>query len=233
MLKHYFLTAFRNLSRQKTYSFINIFGLSVGLTACLLIFLFVQDEKSYEDFHQKADRIYRLACEYFLPNDGGSEKMAAIGPAVSNFILEDYPEVEAAIRIRQQRDRVIEHPLTQERFYETIHYVDSNIFEVFDLPLIAGNPQTALDDPLSIVISQRMAEKYFGQANAINQTLRFPEDTVDLKVSGIMENLPGNTHLRMDILIPHHILERFGVFHSSWWEFQHKYISFDSRKCQY
>ena len=219
MFKHYLLTAFRNLSRQKVYSFINIFGLSIGLAACLLIFLFIQDERSYEDFHTKSDSIYRLACEYFLPNDGGSEKMAAIGPAVSNFVLQDYPQVEAAIRVRQRSDQVIEHPTTRERFYETIYFADSNIFEVFDLPLLAGNPQTALKDPLNVVISRSLAEKYFGQTNALNQTLKFPEDTVELTVSGVMENMPGNTHLRMDVLIPHHLLERFGVFLSSWWSF--------------
>lgn len=220
MLRNYFLIAFRNMIRQKLISFINIFGLATGLAACLLIYLFVQDERSFEQIHKQADQIYRLNLKLFLPNDGGSEKVARIGSAVGDIVKKDFPQVREVVKIRKLEERVIEEPDSKIRFYETIHFVDSNLFDVFTIPMLAGNPETALLEPNSVVISEHIAEKYFGRRDAVGKMIHLPEDTMQLKVSGVIENMPGNTHLKMDILAPYQLLDSVGWYYYSWWDYK-------------
>lgn len=219
MLYNYFKIAVRHIVRDRAFAFINILGLAIGLACSILIALFVYDELTYEQSHEKSERIYRLACEYFLPNDGGSENMAVIGAPVGPVVKQDFPQVEHFTRIRQRADVVIERESSRERFYERIHFIDSTAFDVFSLPLIDGDPQTALSNPNSIVLSEKMAQKYFGTKEALGERLTFPEDTLELLVTGVMENMPGNTSLQMDFLLPYHLQAQMGVYMLSWWGF--------------
>lgn len=120
MLKNYLKIAVRNLLKHKTFSIINIAGLAVGMTACLLIVLYVWDELSFEDQHEKADRIYRLNCEYFLPKNAGSEAYAVTGPGVAPLIAKDYPEIESVVRIRNLGIISLKNRIQQNNFTRTL-----------------------------------------------------------------------------------------------------------------
>ena len=151
--------------------------------------------------------------------------MAAIGSAVGEVVKQDFPQVKAAIKVRRYRDKVIQKTDSDIRHYETIHFVDSNVFQVFTLPMMEGNPQTALVDPNSIVISERMALKYFGRSDVMGSLIEFPEDTLQFEVTGIIRDIPANTHLQMDLLIPYHLLGLTGVYLDTWWSFNtHTYL---------
>ena len=219
MYQNYFKTAIRNLLRHKGYSFINISGLAIGLASFILIFLFVKDELSYEHNHLKSERIYRLVVNYYLPNDGGVENMAVTGPPIGEIVKKDFPQVEATVRVRKMDDRMIEREKDQARFYETVHFVDSTVFDVFTLPLIRGNAETALNNPNNVVISEKMALKYFSSTDIIGEMLSFPDDTLLFQVTGVMENLPSNTHLQMDILLSMSKMESLGFYMQNWWSF--------------
>ncbi|NUM81259.1 ABC transporter permease, partial [bacterium] len=187
MFQNYLKIALRNLLKHKLFSFINIAGLAVGMTSCLLIVLYVWDELSYETQHEKADRIYRLNCEYFLPKNAGSEAYAVTGPGVAPLIAKDYPEIESVVRLRRLRDNLVQKPNSTEKFYESIVYADSTLFDVLTLPLLSGDASTALDNPYSIIISRAMAQKYFGRDDVVGETLNLPMDSVNFKIMGVLE----------------------------------------------
>jgi putative ABC transport system permease protein len=219
MLRNYLLAAIRHLIRQRVFSIINIFGLALGLSAFLLIYLFVQHELSFEQNHIKADRIYRLSLETFLPKNAGSEKIARIGSSVGDIVKQDFPQVDEVIKIRRLEDRVVQLD-SKTRFYESVDFVDPEIFEVFTIPMLAGDPETALLGPSSVVISERIAKKYFGERSAIGSIITLPEDTIQLKVVGVIENLPSTTHLQMDMIAPYQLLDSIGWFYDSWWDYK-------------
>ena len=194
MLTNYFKIALRNLKRQKGYTFINVAGLAVGLACCLLIVLYVQDERSYDRHHEKADRIFRLTINY----DEGSH-WAPIDPPVGPAFMAQLPEVEQITRIYPFGSRTVLR--TEDRQFEETGgvYADSTVFEVFTLPLVRGDPATALTAPGSIVLSQRIAHKYFGNADPMGRTLTVP-GWRDFTVTAIMEDVPTTTHLPFDFM---------------------------------
>ena len=122
--------------KHKVYAFLNILGLTIGITCSFLIYLFVNDELTYDSQHQNADNIYRVACEYFLPNDGGSEKWATSSDLIPQYFVKDYPEILSSVRFKKNQNVVVQKPNGIERYYENIVYADSNVFELFDFPLI-------------------------------------------------------------------------------------------------
>ena len=146
MIRHYLNVAFRNLFKNPVYSFINIFGLSIGMACAIVIFLYVQDELIYDTNHENAENIYRLTCTYYLPNDAGQEDYAVMGGGVAQHLVNDYPEILQSVRFRRRQNRIVRQPDGTEN-YETIHLADSNVFQLFTFPLIEGDPLTALDEP--------------------------------------------------------------------------------------
>ena len=144
MVKNYLKIAVRSLLKNKVYAFLNIFGLTIGITCALLIFLYVQDELTYDQNHKQADNIYRVGCEYFLPNDGGSEEWAPISGYVAQYFVQDYPEILESVRFRKASNIVVQKEGSTNRFYQNIVYADSNVFKVFDVPLLKGDTETAL-----------------------------------------------------------------------------------------
>ncbi len=194
MLTNYLKIAFRHLQRQKGYTFINVAGLAVGLACCLLIVLYVQDERSYDRHHHHADRIFRLTINY---HEGSH--WAPIGPPVGPALMAQMPEIEQIARIFPFGNRAV---LRYEdlQFEESGGvYADSTVFEVFTLPLLRGNPATALTAPGSLVLSQRMARKYFGEADPMGRTLTVP-GWRDFTVTAIMKDVPTTTHLPFDFM---------------------------------
>lgn len=199
MIRNYLKIAFRNLWKHKIFSVINITGLAVGLTACFFILSFVHFELSYDNFHTKADRIYRLADDTKTPTETLRNAITAypIAPAMKN----DFPEVTAFVRTS-----VCELILAKgEKEFKEEHClaVDSAFFSVFDFKLLKGDPHTALTAPGNIVLTLKTAEKYFGKQDPVGQTLLLPfgDTTLLATVTGVMEELPENSQLKADVLL--------------------------------
>lgn len=197
MLRNYFKIAFRNLWRHRVFSFINIMGLSVGMTACLLIFLYVRFEMSYDTFHPKVDRIYRVVADIKTP----TEVLPSGGPAwaVPSHIKLDFPEVEAFTRVMGDNLLFRKGDI---KFYETnVIWADSAFFKIFHFPLLQGNAHTALKEPFSIVLTESAAKKYFGKANPMGQTILITGDASPATVTGIMKDMPENTQVKGDVIV--------------------------------
>lgn len=219
MLKNYLLIALRSFKKNRTYSFLNIFGLTIGITCALIIFLFVYDELTYDRHHEKLSSIFRLNSAYHLPNNGGFEEYATGGPVIAEMLVKDYPEIKQTVRIRLLKNKVIELPGTNERVYETVVAADSNLFKLFSFPLLSGNSESALIEPRTVVLTESEARKFFNKTDVVGETLYFPEDTVSFKVTGVMADHPQNSHLKFDIIISFETLKTLHFNLDSWWNY--------------
>ena len=160
MIRNYILIALRNIIRQKAYSIINITGLAIGIMSCMLILMYVTDELSYDRFHEKGDRIYRLFFRYTSPN--GESFNHAVGPyRLANELADRYPEIEEAVRLSFSSPMELRYGET-EFVEDNVMLADSNIFRVFSIDLHAGEPSTALIEPFTCVVSDEVAGKFFG-----------------------------------------------------------------------
>jgi putative ABC transport system permease protein len=200
MLKNYFITTLRNLSRNKVFSIINLSGLSVGLACCMLIFLYAKDEVSYDRFHTKANNIYRIAA-ISHSSDGNTMKMGVVGMMPGPTFHREIPEIKTFVRLQGDGFTLRRG---NELFQQPAHAVDSNFLSVFTFPLLEGNPQTALRDPYSLVLSEATAKKYFGNTPAMGQTLELKVDTAfkTFRITGIAKNTPQNSSIKFDMLVP-------------------------------
>lgn len=196
MLKNYLKIAFRNLWRHKAFSFINIMGLAVGMAACFLIFLYVSFELSYDSFHKKAPNIYRLVTDVKTPSETIHAGITS-WPMAPN-IKADFPEVETFTRVNRTSMLITKG---EKKFQEErVLWADSTFFKMFDFELSKGNPVTLLKDPFSVVLSQTAAKKYFGDADPLGQTLKL-YDYYDATVTGVMDDIPENSHIKADIVV--------------------------------
>ncbi|MCD6065750.1 MAG: FtsX-like permease family protein [Bacteroidetes bacterium] len=196
MLKNYLKIAWRNLLKNRMFSFINIMGLAIGISCCVLIYLYVQNELSYDRYNEKADRIYRVTS--YIRKQSKEETFVPTSPIMSRRIKENFPEVENAVRF-QFSSRQLSYD--NRKFPEArMTYADSTVFEVFTFPLIAGDPITALKEPYSVVLSETAVKRYFGNADAFGKTMKL-SDTINLKVTGIMKDIPRTSHFTFDCAI--------------------------------
>jgi putative ABC transport system permease protein len=208
MLKNYFKTGIRTLIRHKGFSALNIMGLAVGLAVCILIFLWVQDELGYDRFHTNADRIYRV-IEHEELSSGEVLSYPQQGPALAPILKADYPEILESVRLRVLGDRLVR--FGDHKFYEKgFAFADPGILTVFTFPLKKGDPASALTDPSSIVISENMARKYFGNEDPLGKILQVDNHT-NYIVSGVMENIPSNSSLKFDFLVKFDSIKNFGL----------------------
>jgi len=198
MLNNYLKIIFRNIVRQKGYSFINIFGLAIGMVGAILIMLFVHDELSFDNYHKNGDRIYRLERKGVFNGKNYHIGVTAhpMGPAMAN----DFPEIEQSVRIWPVELMVKDRFNTYAE--ERVFFADQNLFQVFSFPLVTGDVNSVLTKPNSIVISVDMRQKYFGNSNPINKTftLQWDNQDLDFKVTGVMENIPRNSHFHPEFL---------------------------------
>ena len=199
MIKNLIKTAFRSLLKNKGFTFINIIGLALGLATCLLIMLYVFDELSYDKFNTNHQRIYRVNTDL---NYGGTLSSFAIAaPPVAGALKAELPEVENAVRLSAAQN--IRFKKSEEVINEKdVFYCDSSIFAVFTLPLIEGDAKTALTTPNSIVISAAAAKKYFNTTAALGKTLTIPNDSVPRRITGVMQDMPAQSHFKADFLMP-------------------------------
>jgi len=197
MIKNYLMIALRNIRRHKIFSFINIAGLAVGMACFLLILLIAYDQLTYDRFHEKKDRIFRLQKSYVVEGNTflTSRTPAPLGPALKN----DLPEVTDYVRIVNYTTSVSNE---DRSFVErSLCLADPSFFEVFSFSLIRGNPTTVLQKPNSVVLTEETAEKYFGKQDPIGRTITINEK-FDFEVTGIAKNSPYNSHLDFDLVVP-------------------------------
>ncbi|MBU2555727.1 MAG: ABC transporter permease [Bacteroidetes bacterium] len=195
MIKNYLKIALANLMRNKVYSSINILGLAIGITACILIMLYVQSELSYDKFHEKADRIYRVNLFGVLNGDIINSSVTC--PPLAKTMQNEIPEVEEALRLTFI-EPVIRH--NNDVFNEKKWcYTDANFFKIFTATFIKGNPENALSQPNTVVLTESTAMRYFGEGNPIGQFIRMGE-TREYEVTGVIKDYPENSHIKPDFL---------------------------------
>ena len=199
MLKNYFNVALRNLFKHKFYSLINILGLSIGLTCFLMISLYVVDELSYDSFHSDADRIYRMDFSGVI---NGSEFITALASAPAGPTMPtEFPEVEDATRIRGSGNWTIRRKDETNAYNEEdVVFADANFFTFWDFNLVSGDPETCLERPNTLVISQSTAEKIFGDADPLGEIVVLDSDE-DWEITGVYEDMPSNSHFKFGLLL--------------------------------
>ena len=195
MLKNYFKTAIRNLRTHKSYSLINILGLALGLTVCIFILLWVQDELGYDRFHNNADKIYRVV--FADESYDNIRHYSVTPPALADALEKDYPEVLHSITYHSQEGMLIRYG--DKKFRERVGFADVSVFDIFTLPFVAGDPKTAFMNPQSIVITEKMAEKYFGEKDPMNKNITL-DNKIDFIITGVIKNLPENSYLKFDLI---------------------------------
>jgi putative ABC transport system permease protein len=199
MLLNYLKIAVRNIARQKGYSFINIFGLAVGLTCAILIITYIQNELSYDKFNKNADQIYRVTREWFNNNGESSLHLARVAPPIGPLLKNDFPQiVKEEVRFLQDYSTYLEinnNPVIENKFY----WAEQSVFKIFTIHFVEGDPETALKEPQSVVITQSAAKKYFGDVDPLGKTIKY-EHEFDLKVTGVIQNVPENSHFHYDFL---------------------------------
>jgi putative ABC transport system permease protein len=197
MFRNYFKIAFRNLWKHRGFSFLNILGLAIGMTAGFLILLYVAFELSYDKFHAKSDTIYRVIVDIKTP----SELIEGNRPAwaVPKHLEQEFEEVVSAVRIMNLAPIVRKDEI---KFQETLTIAaDSAFFEVFDFELVQGDAENVLVEPYTMVLSETSAQKYFGQQNPIGKTLLITEDALPIRVTGIMKDIPENSHIQATMVL--------------------------------
>jgi putative ABC transport system permease protein len=201
MFRHHLTSAFRLLSKVKLYSILNLLGLSIGLACFAVIGLWVKSELSYDRFHGKADRIYRVAAKYV--DETSSNDVAVTGPPLAAALLKDIPEIEHAVRIDPGDNLMM---FGGKKFLEIGIIADQSLFDVFDFKVLHGDRPSLLKEPFSVVLSESLAKKYFGDADPVGQSMtvfRFDRDGngAEYKVTGIVEDSPENSHIQFDFII--------------------------------
>jgi putative ABC transport system permease protein len=199
MIRNYFKTALRSLLKNKGFTFINILGLALGLAICLLITFYVVDELSYDRYNTYHERIYRVNTD--LKYSGTLTEYAITAIPVANVLKTEFPEVETAVRITPALNIRFKKGDEIVREDGATFYSEPNIFDVFTLPLLSGDAKTALKEPNSVVITESIAQKYFNRTNVVGQTLFLVTSGASFKITGVMKNMPAQSHFRANFLL--------------------------------
>ena len=202
MFKNYLKIAYRNIIKQKAYSFINIFGLALGLTACILVGLYIFQDFQYDNYHQNSDNIYRVSIKTISP--GGIFHMAESPALVAPNLKESFPEIDKISRIYFSSDDLITYE--DKKIYEDeIIFADKDFFDIFTYEILQGNPNNFLKQENTIVITRKMADKYFGMENPVGKIINF-NNKLDLEIAGVIENVPVNSHFNFDMVATYETL---------------------------
>jgi putative ABC transport system permease protein len=217
MFKNYFKIAVRNLMRKKFYSFINIFGLAFGMAIAILIALYVQYELSFDAYHKNADRIYRVAF-----TNSQQDEFAVTHAPLAPVLRREFPDIESAARILKNYNVTVifnQKRYTEENFY----FAEPELFEIFSIELKKGDPETVFEHLNSVLISERTAEKYFGNEEPIGKFITFSSST-KFVVTGVYANFPENSHFIMDFIAPFELIK--GNLDSDWenWRYTYTYV---------
>ena len=197
MIKNLLKIAFRNFKKDKWYTLLNTLGLTIGITFSLFLIFYIRNEITYDRYNKNADRIFRIVS-YIQERDKNTDWTLTQAPLAAT-LKKDYPEVEESARFMSRERTLFKNG--ENNFYENkVYYADSTVFKIFTFPFLQGNPAHALTEPNSIVLTKTLADKYFGANQpAVGKTLRTVYDVY--KVTGVIEDVPQNSHLRFDMLI--------------------------------
>ena len=222
MLRHFFQIAWRNLKKRRLFGIINITGLSIGMACCLLIALYVLNELSYDRYHTKADRIYRVVQAFRSvqpgenPGPPSPQEYSVWGCApVAPALQADFPEIEKIVRFMSPVNILLQHGENRIQ-QDNLLFMDSTAFDIFSWKMIYGDPHTALIAPNSIVLTRRIAEKFFGDTNPVGQVLR-GDNQVNFSVTGVMEDVPSNSQFTFNGLISMSTMRNFRSEIFGWW----------------
>ncbi|HEX4373409.1 MAG TPA: ABC transporter permease, partial [Puia sp.] len=202
MLRNYFKTAFRNLMRNKSFTFINVLGLTIGIASCLLIFLVIEFETSFDNFHKKKDRIYRVVTQF--NRAGNLDYSGGISVPVGDAMRTEFSQLEAVGTILGSGGNLIIVPddKSGKKFKEpNIFYAQPQVFDVLDTKWLAGNPKTSLSEPNTVVLSKKIADKYFGDWKGSVGKIIKHENKETLKVTGVIDDMPVNSDFPFEIVI--------------------------------
>ncbi|MGH2563823.1 MAG: ABC transporter permease, partial [Ginsengibacter sp.] len=199
MIKNYVKIAWRNLMKNKIFSFINIFGLTIGLASFLLIALYIFDELSFDGFHKNANNIYRVVEDKTTP-EGKETKSAGAGYQVSQTVVTDFPEVKDAVRFTTFGRLNVSNTENTSVFYENFTIANQGFLTTFDFKLLDGDRKTALAEPHSVVVTEETAKKIFGNENVLGKGLKIDRDSALYKITGVLQNFPSNSHLSFNLL---------------------------------
>ena len=216
MLKHYLKVSLRNLWKNKILSGINIFGLIIGLTSCLLIAIYIQHELGYDKFEAKRDRIARVIMEYSFNGSSESNKGNFTSVRVAAVFKRTFPEVETAIKMTKresvvrQKDRLI----AEKNFM----YADPNFFHIFSFKLLQGNPDKVIAEPRQVVLTESTAKRYFGNENPVGKTLQVNNDSSLYIITGVMKDCPSNSQIKFDFLASFSSLGITKEYENTYWD---------------
>ncbi len=212
MIKNYLKIAYRNLIKYKSYSLINLFGLSIGIACCLLILAYIGFEFSYDNYHVHADNIYRIVSK---TTAAGQTRESAYSPAPMGLTLaSDYPEVLDAVRFMPTVKRIFIYENTTF-FQEDVFYADKSVFNIFSFDLIEGDPQTALEVPFTMVITETTARKYFGSDNPVGKIINW-DNKFDYRITGVVKDPPPNSHFTFQVLASFSTLIKYDARLGGW-----------------
>ncbi|MEI9807065.1 MAG: ABC transporter permease [Bacteroidota bacterium] len=196
MIKNYLKVAWRNLMKNKVFSFINILGLTIGITVCMMIFLFIMNEFSFDTFHKQKKNIYRVMRGY----DATKNRVAYLSGPYATALLNDFPgEIKKAVRVMPSNGLVSFNNISFNE--KKLYIADADFFTLFSFPLVKGDPATALKDPASVVLTETTARKYFGKQDPMGKVIEMDKGR-QLKVTGIAKDVPSNSHLDFDLVMP-------------------------------
>jgi len=212
VFKNYIKTALRNIGRNKGFTTINILGLAIGMACCILVLLYTNDEFSFDRYPQQSDQIYRLVMGV-TSQERGEISTARTPPPWAPALANDYPEVEDYVRFKTPLvSWLISYEEKDKRFHEKrFYFADPSVFDFFNFELIKGDPKTALVEPNTVVLTESAVKKYFGDENPINKLLR-ADNTYDLRIVGIMKDVPKHSHITFDILASFKTLSTFPIY---------------------
>jgi len=208
MIRNYLKIAFRNLAKYKFISFINLFGLTIGLTCCFLILSFILHELSYDKYQPEANRVYRVTRSFNNPETGApSLNLSTVAPPFGPLLQNDFKQIEDMTRFISNGTTAIryEEKMFNER---NVYFADDKFFDFFQVDVLKGNPQKALSNPYSIMMTEEMANKYFGSEDPMNKVIRINlGNYFDFKVTGIYKPFPSNTHFHPDLMLSFNTLK--------------------------
>jgi putative ABC transport system permease protein len=200
MFRNHLKVTLRTIRKHKGFSFINIVGLAVGMASVLIIMLWVRYEMSFDKQHENAQRIFRIGVATEPQGEMPERKMVVTPPPLSTALLEDFPEITASTRLsRESSDRLFSYQ--DKHFLDSCYAVDPSFFRIFTYVFLKGDADTVFNDPYSIVLSERMAQKLFGDQDPLGKVIQF-DQKADFTVTGIVKDIPANSHLERDIFIP-------------------------------
>ncbi|MGZ3950519.1 MAG: ABC transporter permease [Flavisolibacter sp.] len=210
MIRNYLKIAWRNLTKYKFISFINLFGLTVGLTCCLLILTYILNEVSYDKYNKDGDRVYRVTRTFYNGNGDVALTLSTVAPPFGYYLPTDFPEIEKMTRLLNNgttpiryKDKLINEP--------NVFFADENLCDVFTVKVLKGDPKTALKDPFSVMLTEETARKYFGDEDPINKVLK-ANNQFDVKVTGVYKAFPSNAHMHPNVLVSFNTLKDSAVY---------------------